>query len=185
VPGFARLSGWQPVGNWVASAGEFSSIPVTRRRYPDNEQKNRDAQFAPKNAQKPKPSRWPATLSSAHRKGQKPSPAAGSFFLIIHWGTGRVRLSRRPCPHDFDAAYGRLGSFASDRHAPDALGMSALGPIASEIRHDSEMTRGAMADIRQIIRSPRRLARADCSGTVRPIALAVFKLIISSNLVGC
>jgi hypothetical protein len=27
---------------------EFSSIPVTRRRYPDNEQKNRDAQ-APKN----------------------------------------------------------------------------------------------------------------------------------------
>jgi len=37
--GFARLSGWQPVGNWVASAGEFSSIPVTRRRYPDNEQR--------------------------------------------------------------------------------------------------------------------------------------------------
>jgi hypothetical protein len=28
-----RLSGWHPVGNWVAS-GEFSSIPVTRRRYP-------------------------------------------------------------------------------------------------------------------------------------------------------
>ena len=26
--GFARLSGWQPVGNWVASAGEFSSLPV-------------------------------------------------------------------------------------------------------------------------------------------------------------
>jgi len=41
--GFGRLSGWQPVGNWVASAGEFSSIPVTRKRYPDNEQKNRDA----------------------------------------------------------------------------------------------------------------------------------------------
>jgi hypothetical protein len=34
---------------------EFSSIPVTRRRHPDNEQKNRDAQFAPKNGQKPKP----------------------------------------------------------------------------------------------------------------------------------
>ena len=28
---------------------EFSSIPVTRRRHSDNEQKNRDAQFAPKN----------------------------------------------------------------------------------------------------------------------------------------
>jgi hypothetical protein len=30
--GFARLSGWQPVGNWSASAGEFSSIPVTRQQ---------------------------------------------------------------------------------------------------------------------------------------------------------
>jgi hypothetical protein len=29
-------------------SGEFSSIPVTRGRHPDNEQKNRDAQFAPK-----------------------------------------------------------------------------------------------------------------------------------------
>jgi hypothetical protein len=45
--------------------------------FPDNEQKNRDAQFAPKNGQKPKPRRWPAYTSSAHRKGQKPSPAAG------------------------------------------------------------------------------------------------------------
>src|SRR5262249_26575517 len=68
--GFARLSGWQPVGNWVASAREFSSIPVTRRRYRYNEQKNRDAQFAPKNGQKPKPSGWPAYTSSAHRKGE-------------------------------------------------------------------------------------------------------------------
>ena len=57
--GFARLSGWQPVGNWVVSAGEFSSIPVIRRRYPDNEQKNRDGQFAPKNGPKPKPSVTP------------------------------------------------------------------------------------------------------------------------------
>src|SRR5690349_4632525 len=39
--------------------------------------KNRDAQFAPKNGQKPKPSRWPAYTSSAHRKGQKPSPGTG------------------------------------------------------------------------------------------------------------
>jgi hypothetical protein len=38
-------------------SSEFSSIPVTRRRYSDNEQKNRDAQFAPKNGQKPKPSK--------------------------------------------------------------------------------------------------------------------------------
>jgi hypothetical protein len=75
--GFARLSGWQPVGNWVASAGEFSSIPVSSRRYPDNEQKNRDAQFAPKNGQKPKPSR----LASVHLFGSQERaetiPAAG------------------------------------------------------------------------------------------------------------
>src|SRR5262245_35873945 len=44
-------------------------------------QKNRDAQFGPKNGQKPKPSRWPAYTSSAHRKGQKPSPATAYFFF--------------------------------------------------------------------------------------------------------
>jgi hypothetical protein len=37
----------------VVSAREFFSIPVTHRRYPDNEQKNRDAQFASENGQKP------------------------------------------------------------------------------------------------------------------------------------
>jgi hypothetical protein len=63
-------------------SGEFSSIPVTRRRHPDNEQKNRDAQSAPKNGQKPKPSRWPAYTSSAHRKGQKPSPRGGVVFSM-------------------------------------------------------------------------------------------------------
>jgi hypothetical protein len=51
-------------------SGEFSSIPVTRRRYRYNEQKNRGAQFAPKNGQKLKPSGWPAYTSSAHRKGE-------------------------------------------------------------------------------------------------------------------
>src|SRR5438477_8497470 len=65
--GFARLSGWQPVGNWVASGANFAAslLPVGF-----NEQKNRDPQFAPKNGQKPKPSGWPAYTSSAHRKGE-------------------------------------------------------------------------------------------------------------------
>jgi len=80
---FARLSGWQPVGNWVASVGEFSSISVTRRRHPDNEQKNPDAQFAPKNGQKPKPSRWPAYTSSAHRTIP---PRRGIFLYDEAWG---------------------------------------------------------------------------------------------------
>ena len=57
--------------------GRLQGTNITRRRYPDNEQKNRDAQFAPKNRKKPKPRGWPAYTSSAHRKGQKPSPATG------------------------------------------------------------------------------------------------------------
>src|SRR5258708_26115259 len=44
---------------------------------------------------------------------------------------------------DFDPVHDRLGSFSSDRHALDALGMSASPPIASELWHRSEMTRGA------------------------------------------
>src|SRR5262249_23885476 len=51
--GFARLSGRQPVGNWVASAGGFSSIPVPRRRYPDNEQRIATHNLPRKIAQKP------------------------------------------------------------------------------------------------------------------------------------
>jgi hypothetical protein len=56
---------------------EFSSIPVTRRRYPDNEQKNRDAQFAPK--------KWPAAQAEpwpglSHRKAETIT-GGGSIFL--------------------------------------------------------------------------------------------------------
>jgi hypothetical protein len=64
----------------VVSAGEFSSIPVTRRRYPDNAQKNRDAQFAPKNGQKPKPIGWLAYTSSAPQEGAETIPRGGVFF---------------------------------------------------------------------------------------------------------
>src|SRR5262249_27419107 len=34
-------------------SGQFSSIPATHRRYPDNEQKNRDAQLRRKMAESP------------------------------------------------------------------------------------------------------------------------------------
>jgi hypothetical protein len=40
-------------------SGELSSITVTRRRCPDNEQKNPDAQFAPKNG---------TAVGDAHRR---------------------------------------------------------------------------------------------------------------------
>ena len=74
--GFARLSGWQAVGNWVASAGEFSSIPVTRRRYPDNEQRIATRSLRRKMARRPSRAGGRCTRP-CHRKGQKPSPAAG------------------------------------------------------------------------------------------------------------
>jgi hypothetical protein len=72
--GFARLSGWQPVGNWAASAANFpaSLLPV--------DVTHRDAQFAPKNGQKPKPIGWPVYTSSAHSKGRNHPPRWGSFF---------------------------------------------------------------------------------------------------------
>jgi hypothetical protein len=79
--GFARLSGWQPVDNWVASAANFSSIPVTRRRHPDNEQKNRDAQFAPKNDQK----RSRAGTGVSQEGAENHPPRRGSFL----WGGDR------------------------------------------------------------------------------------------------
>src|SRR5262249_25471737 len=79
--GFARLSGWQPIGNWVASAGEFSSIPVTRRRYPDKRaEESRRAVCAEK---------WPEAQAdrvagvhvfSSTGRGRNHPPRRGSFF---------------------------------------------------------------------------------------------------------
>src|SRR5262249_56849016 len=60
---------------------EFSSIPVTHRCCSDNEQKNRRRAVCAEKWPEAKPSRWSAYASSAHRKGQKPSPAAGDFFI--------------------------------------------------------------------------------------------------------
>jgi hypothetical protein len=68
-----------PVFSLTAVFRQGVFTPITSGR-------NREAQFAPKNGQKPKPSRWPAYTSSAHRKGQKPSPAAGYFFSISRPG---------------------------------------------------------------------------------------------------
>src|SRR5262249_38889304 len=56
--------------------------PVTRRRHLDNEQKSRDAQFAPKNGQNPKPSTWPADRSSALRKARNHPPRPAYFFNL-------------------------------------------------------------------------------------------------------
>jgi len=44
---------------------------------------------------------------------------------------------------NFNPVYVGSGSFSSDRHPPDARGMSASPPIASELWHRSESTRSA------------------------------------------
>ncbi len=73
--GFARLSGWQPVGNWVASAANFPAsllpvgvTPTTSRR------------IATRDLRRKWPEAQAERVASVHvfgsQKGQKPSPAA-------------------------------------------------------------------------------------------------------------
>jgi hypothetical protein len=79
--GFARLSGWQPVGIWVVSAGEFSSIAVSRRRYPDNEQKNRDAQFVPEKWPEAQAERVAGVHVFSSQEGAETIPRDGVYFF--------------------------------------------------------------------------------------------------------
>ena len=55
-------------------------------------------------------------------------------------GRGRASQQKRP-------AHVRFGSFSSDRHAPDARGMSASPPRASKRWHRSETTRRAKSGL--------------------------------------
>jgi hypothetical protein len=71
---------------------EFSSIPVTRRRYPDDEQRNRDAQFAPKNGQKPSRA-GPAYTSSAQERAETIPRGGIVFFNLKTWGGVLKRAS--------------------------------------------------------------------------------------------
>ena len=59
---------------------EFFSIPVTCRRHPDNEQKNRE-QFAPKNGQKPKPSGVAGIHVFSSQERAETIPRGGQFFF--------------------------------------------------------------------------------------------------------
>ena len=51
--------------------------------------------------------------------------------------------ARTAALRDFDPAYDRFGSIASDRHPRDAGAMSAFTPIASKLWKRSETTRCA------------------------------------------
>jgi hypothetical protein len=62
-------------------SSEFSSIPVTRRRYLDNERKNRDAQFAPKKARSPSRAGGRRARLQLTGKGRNHPPRRGSFSL--------------------------------------------------------------------------------------------------------
>ena len=57
---------------------------------------------------------------------------------------------------DFDAAFDRYGSFSSDRPAPDALGMSAGPPIATELVTRGSPSLGAKTGPEQVQQIERR-----------------------------
>src|SRR5262249_31140951 len=78
----------EPVGNWVASAANFPASLLPVGVTPTRSKGIATRQFASKNGQKPKPSRWPAYTSSAHRKGQKPSARGGIFFFSLETWPG-------------------------------------------------------------------------------------------------
>jgi hypothetical protein len=91
---------------------------------------------------------------------------------------------------DFGPAYDGFGSFASLRRAARLRRMSAMPLIATESVRRNEPKR--CARFRLVHRSklhPYSISSSAlaCSvkGTVSPSALAVLRLMISSNLVGC
>src|SRR2546426_4740588 len=81
--GFARLSGWQPVGNWVVSAANFPASLLPVGVTPTTSRESRRAVCVEK---------WPEAKPSVTRPitgRQKPSPAAGGgFFLRVPGGGG-------------------------------------------------------------------------------------------------
>ncbi len=83
-----------------------------------------------------------------------------------------------------------FGSVAPDRHARDVAAMSASHPITTElVRHNEpalRATNGPMHCSNNRDYSITSSARASSVGGIaKPIALAVVRLITSSNLVGC
>src|SRR5260370_32854616 len=90
---------------------EFSSIPVTRKRHPDNEQKNRDAQFAPKNGQKPS-----GAVTRAITQEGRNHPRGGGIFYRVLRGVGGKRSGA------LFPSFPRLVARVTKRHGPSALG---------------------------------------------------------------
>ena len=66
----------------------------------------------------------------------------------------------------------------------NAIAMSALPPKADIPCGEQYVRFVPIADIRPLIRSPRRHERAATAARVRPSAFAVLRLITSSSLVG-
>ena len=99
---------------------------------------------------------------------------------------GKVRQETAAL-RNFNPAYARFGSIASDRHARDAPPMSAMDPIATELWHRSETSlraiTGHMHRSKKTLYSITSSARASSVGGIsRPMARAVGRLITSSNL---
>ena len=153
--GFARLSGWQPVGNWVASGANFpaslSPVGVTPTT-------NRDAQFAPKNGQKPKPSVTrpitgrQRTISAAgvvfYRVLRGVRPPSTSEVGFGFGGSKAPRLQRRGQGSSTPSLYLTSGVAASLRAA-----VVFAWPHAGEGNPESGAAGKAAPDIASLIRA--------------------------------
>jgi len=92
--GFARLSGWQPVGNWVASAANFpaSLLPVG---------------FNPKRAEESRPAVCPEKWPEA--QAERGYVQSGGFCVPKSGGTAREAVPRprgSQCPSGWTASGG-------------------------------------------------------------------------------
>jgi hypothetical protein len=107
--------------------------------------------------------------------------------------SARIPEPRRIRSAGLHSAHVRFGSCASPGYARDARGMSAMPPIATELVLRNEPSRSVTSGLMHcskrrasvLAHSITSSARAsNVGGTSRPSALAVFKLTISSYLVG-
>src|SRR5256884_10000833 len=76
--GFARLSGWQPVGNWVASAANFPASLLPVGVIPTTSRQSATHSFASENGQKPSG----AVTRPITQEGRNHPPRRGFFYRV-------------------------------------------------------------------------------------------------------
>ena len=79
--GFARLSGWQPVGNWVASAANFPASLLYVGVTPTTSRRIATRSLRRKMARSPSRAGGQRTRLQLTGKGRNHPPRRGSFFI--------------------------------------------------------------------------------------------------------